>query len=116
MALEDPDRWQELQEQLKSIIPTIRRLRHTPQQALLFDTITAKGLSANQVSEGTLLMLGLLTAIYSKDRPGLILLDDLDRGLHPKAQRDLIALLRKLLANNPELLIVCVPKKCGSRN
>ena len=65
----------------------------------------ADGLTSGQVSEGTLLVLGLLTALYAPDRPNLILLDDLDRGLHPKAQRELIALLRKLLERNPNLQI-----------
>ena len=112
MNLNDPDSWYKLQNDLTQIIPTIRRLRHTtatqqkPYNSLLFDTIGAHALNASQVSEGTLLVLGLLTALHSPYRPGLLLLDDLDRGLHPKAQSELIQLLRTLLAANPELQIV----------
>lgn len=112
MALNDPDSWQDLQRDLRQIIPTIRRLRHTnaPQMhqpaALLFDTIGADSVPADQVSEGTLLVLGLLAALHSQDRRSLILLDDLDRGLHPKAQKELISLLRGLLDTNPDLQIV----------
>jgi predicted ATPase len=112
MALNDPDSWSALQKNLRAIIPTIRRLRHSkpggPAQtvSLLFDTVGADGLTAAQVSEGTLLILGLLTALYSPDRPSLVLLDDLDRALHPKAQKDLVYLLRGLLATNPQLQIV----------
>ncbi len=112
MALNDPDSWQELQANLRRIIPTIRRLRHTKTAtmhqftALLFDTIGADSLPANQVSEGTLLVLGLLAALHASGRPSLVLLDDLDRGLHPKAQKELIELLRGLLATNPDLQIV----------
>jgi energy-coupling factor transporter ATP-binding protein EcfA2 len=87
MALENPDEWQKLQDDLRRIVPSIQRLRHTPQSELLFDTTNGKGLKATQVSEGTLLTLGLLTAIHGMTRPGLLLLDDVDRGLHPKAQR-----------------------------
>jgi predicted ATPase len=58
------------------------------------------------VSEGTLLVLGLLTALHAAGRPSLVLLDDLDRGLHPKAQRELISLLRGLLETNPDLQIL----------
>lgn len=110
MALNDPDSWQALQANLRDIIPTIRRLRHSKgvpgqQTALLFDTTGADDLPASQVSEGTLLVLGLLTALYGPNRPGLVLLDDLDRGLHPLAQRDLITLLGKLLEANPDLQI-----------
>jgi predicted ATPase len=111
MALNDPDSWQALQASLQRIIPTIRRLRHTKaaavhQAALLFDTVGADSLPAYQVSEGTLLVLGLLAALYAPDRPSLVLLDDLDRGLHPKAQRELISLLRGLLQTSPELQII----------
>jgi predicted ATPase len=104
--LEDPDLWSKLQDDLRRIVPSIKRLRHTPHNELLFDTINGRGLKAHQVSEGTLLTLGLLTAIHSIDKPGLLLLDDLDRALHPKAQWELISLLRGILETNPELQIV----------
>jgi predicted ATPase len=111
MALSDPDAWQRLQAHLRQIVPAIRRLRHTlprPNQptALLFDMVGADALPANQVSEGTLLILGLLTALYAPNHPRLLLLDDLDRGLHPKAQRELIALLRSVLEATPDLQIL----------
>jgi predicted ATPase len=111
MALNDPDSWQQLQADLHRIIPSIRRLRHTKTAgqkpiALLFDTLGADSLTADQVSEGTLLVLGLLAALYGPDRPNLVLLDDLDRGLHPRAQKDLIALLRGLLETNPDLQLL----------
>src|SRR5581483_9851149 len=83
MALNDPDSWQDLQANLRRIIPTIRRLRHTAAPnmhqapSLLFDTVGADSVPAYQVSEGTLLVLGLLTAIQSPGRPNLVLLDDL---------------------------------------
>ena len=112
MALNDPDSWQALQTNLRQVIPSIRRLRHTKSAgmnqppSLLFDAVGAESLKADQVSEGTLLVLGLLAAFYSPDRPRLVLLDDLDRGLHPKAQTELISLLRGLMNTNPDLQIV----------
>lgn len=106
MNLEDPDLWLKLQDDLRRIVPSIKRLRHTPQNELLFDTVNGKGLKAVQVSEGTLLTLGLLTAIHGDSKPGLLLLDDLDRALHPKAQRELIELLRGVQTTNPDIQIV----------
>jgi predicted ATPase len=111
MALNDPESWQQLQVELRQIIPSIRRLRHTKaainkNNALLFDTVGADSLPADQVSEGTLLVLGLLTALHASVRPNLVLLDDLDRGLHPKAQKELISLLRGLLKTNSDLQIL----------
>ncbi len=111
MALSDPDSWKQLQEDLRKVIPSIRRLRHTEAaanqpHAILFDTVSAESLPAGQVSEGTLLVLGLLAALYARGRPGLVLLDDLDRGLHPRAQKELISLLRGLLKTNADFQIV----------
>ncbi|MGL5094323.1 MAG: AAA family ATPase, partial [Planctomycetia bacterium] len=60
MHLEEADVWPKLQDDLRQIVPSIRRLRHTPRNELLFDTVNARGLMADQVSEGTLLTLGLL--------------------------------------------------------
>jgi len=60
---------------------------------------------AGQLSEGTLLMLGLLTVLRHR-APTLLLLDDLDRGLHPVAQREAVRLLREAMRLNPELQIV----------
>lgn len=105
MNLEDPDLWLKLQDDLRRIVPAIRRLRHTSQNELLFDTINGKGLKAHQVSEGMLLTLGLLTAIHGVNKPGMLLLDDLDRALHPKAQRELIDLLRGVQTTNPDIQI-----------
>ena len=107
MTLNDPDSWQALQQNLKQIIPTIRRLRHTKaaqmQQptSLLFDTVGADSLPATQVSEGTLLVLGLLAALHASGRPNLLLLDDLDRGLHPKAQKELIIAASRRAKDEP---------------
>ena len=47
MALNDPGSWQQLRDDLRRIIPTIRRLRHTKAginqpAALLFDTVGAR--------------------------------------------------------------------------
>ena len=103
MALSEQDTFVALQQHLKQIIPTVRRVRHTKKGELLFDMVGADSLPANQVSEGTLLVLGVLAALYGTARPALILLDDLDRGLHPLAQKELVGLLRGLLDTTPDL-------------
>jgi energy-coupling factor transporter ATP-binding protein EcfA2 len=64
-------------------------------------------LRAEAISEGTLLALGMLTVLHADDAPSLVLFDDIDRGLHPTAQRAVFACLRQLLDTRPELQIVC---------
>lgn len=60
---------------------------------------------ADQISEGTLLALGLITVLSSPVAPRLILLDDIDRGLHPAAQRKLVELLHHFASTKTK--IVC---------
>ena len=62
---------------------------------------------ADLLSEGTVLALGLLTKLRELERPRLILVDDIDRGLHLGAQAKLIQTLRELMKIDPELQIIC---------
>ena len=116
LALNQPDDFQVIQHRLNKVISSIKRIRfrqENPQSPsalvqyqIVFDFENANSIPAYLVSEGTILVLGLLMAMMSKGRPNLILLDDLDRGLHPKAQREVIGLLRTVLEQDPELQIV----------
>ena len=74
--------------------------------AIVFDFKGAPDVPAELVSEGTLLVLALLTALLNPARPRLLLIDDLDRGLHPKAQRELIPMIRAILDQNRDLQII----------
>lgn len=71
-----------------------------------FDMVGGDRLRARLASEGTLVVLALLTALFNEPKPKLLLLDDLERALHPKAQAELIRCLRELLAARPDLQIV----------
>lgn len=106
MLLERRNDFSKLEADLSGIVPSVQQLQPTAEHEIRFDTVNGKGLSASQISEGTLLTLGLLTAIHGVNKPGVLLLDDLDRALHPKAQRELIDLLRGVLATNPEIQIL----------
>jgi predicted ATPase len=136
MALNRPDRFEQLQQSLRSVIPAVERVRFDriqivkPEPAiieavspgnfsgpvyldrkqwadsLLFDFQGAPDIPGHMVGEGTLLIVGLLAGLLGPPRPNLVLLDDLDHGLHPKAQRDFVTLLRSFLDQHPELQIV----------
>jgi hypothetical protein len=75
-------------------------------QGLRLDFAHASDIDGAHVSAGTLLALGIFTALASLDGPALVLLDDLEQGLHPLAQADLVAALRAILEARPELQIV----------
>jgi predicted ATPase len=118
MSLNRPHDFARLQESLRAVIPSVEgvrfdRVRAKPkpggeswEDSLLFDFKGAPNIPGNLASEGTLLVLGLLSAFMGRPSPNLVLLDDLDHGLHPKAQRDFMGMLRKLMEQNPNLQIV----------
>jgi predicted ATPase len=86
-------------------LPRTRERQYWGHRVVL-DTISGAGIPIYAASEGTVLTLGLLTILLGRTRPRLLLLDDIDRALHPKAQEDLVAQLRKMLADRKELQIV----------
>jgi len=63
-------------------------------------------LPISQLSEGTVLALTLLTVLHSPSCPRLLLLDDIDQALHPTAQEELVACIRRILDQKPELQII----------
>lgn len=73
---------------------------------LIFDMQAGEGIPAYAVSEGTLLTLALISVLVGPSPPTLVLIDNLERGLHPKALGDLVAQIRSLQKQNPDLQIV----------
>src|SRR5690606_11455977 len=63
---------------------------------------------ATHVSEGTLLALTLMTMVHGHhaQQRKVILIDDLERGLHPSAQHRLVKALKAVLAATPDLQIL----------
>jgi predicted ATPase len=133
MALSEPDQFQRFQADVRAVIPSLNRVRmakvpllHTENQVILrgeetttrpvtrrsegyslvLDMTNASDLPSESASEGTLLVIGILASLMGPNQPRLLLLDDIDRGLHPKATGDLIRIIRTLLENDPELQII----------
>jgi predicted ATPase len=106
---------------LARVVPGVRHLRTTltprpgtdppsVQTELAFADHT--WVPAAAVSEGTLLALGIVTALHAP-APRLMLLDDLDRSLHPLAQRALTDLLRQTADARPGLQILATTHSPG---
>jgi predicted ATPase len=130
---EAPDEFQSLQERLKRIVPGVREVgvkrakvmvsrqrlieidgksisyeetQEMAGQEVVLDMNTGKRIPAHAISEGTMLALGLLTVLMNPNQPNLVLLDGVEQGLHPKAQRDLIAVFKEILQENRNLQII----------
>lgn len=86
-------------------LPRIRERTYWGHRVVL-DTTSGAGIPILDASEGTVLTLGLVTVLLGRNRPRLLLLDDIDRALHPRAQIDLVAQIRKILTGRPDLQIV----------
>ena len=110
-----PERFDKIIDAFRRVIPNVKGVRFdkevVPQSdiygdILLVDYKGVEGVKASHVSSGTLFALGLLTVALGPDSANVILLDDLDHGLHPKAQMELIDVFRGLIAQNPDLQII----------
>ncbi|WRH67250.1 MAG: AAA family ATPase [Planktothrix sp. GU0601_MAG3] len=130
---EAPDQFQSLQEMLKRIVPGVREVgvrrakvkvnrqrlievdgksisyeesQEMAGQEVVLDMNTGERIPAHAISEGTTLTLGLLTVLMSPKQPNLVLLDDIEQGLHPKAQRELMTVFKEIIQANNNLQII----------
>jgi len=132
MALNHRDRFETLLGYLQRIVPSFRDLkfirkplyrretelirfgnegvkRETNRKyvgtALLLDFDHVQGIEASGCSEGTLLALGLLTAVLQPAAPKRLLIDDLEHGFHPLAQKAILDILRDIGKGVPKVQI-----------
>jgi predicted ATPase len=125
---EYPERLQVLQEMLKRIVPGIQQIEVRTVEAIvdfqrsiqtdeesieseagreiIFEMKTGRHISAHAIGAGTMLILGLMMILMHPQRPNLILLDNIEQGLHPKSQRELIAVLQDIIQTNSDLQII----------
>jgi predicted ATPase len=87
---------------------TVERRTRRPYQGelILFDFDNAENVSARTASEGTMLMLGLLTVLLGPTRPRVLLLDDIEHGLHPLAQKQLVGVLGQIMERYPDVQLL----------
>lgn len=105
---EYPDRFATIQEELRRCLPEFA--------AVLFKTVSngvisiqlriadcEKAVPASQLSQGTLITLALLTLGHLPEPPGLVCLEEPDRGLHPRLMRQVRDAIYRL----------AYPESCG---
>lgn len=116
------DRFAELETTLRSVMPAVKQIRvrrveievsrstndstRVLADELVLDMSSGAALPPQALSEGTLIVLGLLTVLVGPDCPRLVLIDDIDQALHPRAQSQLVSLLRDLIKVRAGLQIV----------
>lgn len=111
LKLADDERFDRIEEALHRLVPSLDRLRIAPAMVerrsgsppvrgskVYFDFRGAKNVPGHHASQGTLVVLALLTVLHGPNRPSAILLDDFDHSLHPRAQSELVRMIKELLA------------------
>lgn len=118
-ALNDQQAYAALQADMAAIVPEFQRIHISKVEIEGKDKVKHGGVSlgmvfrgagrrpASQISDGTLLALALLTATHNREMPPLVLMDDIDHGLHLGAQMTLIRAIRKVMEVRPDLQVVC---------
>jgi predicted ATPase len=110
LKLADDEAFNQIENAMRTLVPSLHRVRIRPSELmhpsnpnpvvgskLYFDFQGAKNVPAHHASQGTLVLLALLTVLYGRDRPGVILLDDFDHSLHPRAQMELVRMIKSML-------------------
>ena len=116
LATTDPERLDRVVSAVRKVVPAVRRTRQrlrkweprqpavgssAPQfQYVLEVEMDGDGwVPADMLSEGTLFAFGMHTVLHQPRPPRLLLMDDIDRGLHPSAQRMLIQQIAAIAAD-----------------
>ncbi|MEH2054738.1 MAG: AAA family ATPase [Nostoc sp.] len=130
---EAPDKFRLIEEKLSRIVPNVRKIgikrskvpvirkrlievdgksisyeesQEMIGQEVILDMNTGERIPAYAISEGTMLTLGLLTVLMNPNQPNLVFLDDVEQGLHPKAQRELMTVFKEIIQSNTNLQII----------
>lgn len=111
LRLTDDEAFDRIAQAMRRLVPSLHRIRFAPAELLrssnansevrsklYFDFQGATNVPAHHASQGTLVALALLTVLHGPNRPSLILLDDFDHSLHPRAQMELVRMIKELLA------------------
>lgn len=133
MALNDPDGFEQVVDIMCKLIPHLRRIRFkkalvhrietevlrfgddaVPRRSkreyqgdsILFDFQDANNVSAHSVSEGTLMLLGLVTVLLGPNHPKILLMDDIEHGLHPLAQKMLLDVIKQVMQKFGDIQII----------
>ena len=88
-----------LEERLTKLIPNIKRIslprgENQTFELELIDKYSDHHIPSTEISDGTLRILGFLTAIYQKETPSIICFEELENGVHPWLLHKMMELLK----------------------
>jgi len=85
-----------IEERLKEYVPEIEKLSFVPgekqKQLQVREKYLKKPLPVSQLSDGTKLVLMMLTILYQENHPTMVCIEEIDRGLHPRLLEKVVQL------------------------
>ena len=110
MERTSPDKLAQITADLRRAIQGVKRIethRELRGDAFAIEFDNGSEVPADLLGEGTARALRLLTALRAPDRPNLVLIDDLERGLHLSAQSQIVTMIHEAVFRDPELQVIC---------
>jgi predicted ATPase len=96
----EPDRWSQLVAEFRRIVPEAADVvaGQTVEGTWSFSVTSARGqtMPASTLSQGSLTVLALLTIAFGLQRPSLLCVEEIERGIHPRLLRDVRDILYRL--------------------
>jgi predicted ATPase len=94
------DLFLKIEDQLGKYIPEIEKISFIPEQDAkklqVREKYIPKPVPVEILSEGTKLVLTILTILYQEHPPSLVCIEDIDRGLHPRLFQQIVELCNDL--------------------
>jgi predicted ATPase len=93
------ERFDELEDRLTRLVPNIKRISLPRNQNQTFsleliDRYSEHHIPASDISDGTLRILGFLTALYQENTPSIICFEEIENGIHPWLLHKMVELLK----------------------
>lgn len=102
-ASEDAVAWEILLADAVALLPELRDIRVSRNRDYWELEIKSRGsgwMSAHTASDGTLRVLAILGAAHDPDHPGVLIVDEVENGLHPSRLAELIRRLRRITSDS----------------
>ncbi len=96
----DGRRWGELVAEFRRMLPDLADIIAGPTVdgvvAFSVTDVRGRNLPARNLSQGTLVILALLALVFAPERPAVLCLEEIERGIHPRLLRDVRDLLYRM--------------------
>jgi len=117
LKLTDEARFDRIVSDVARVVPQVERVRSVPASVrdgassvagfrLVFDVRGGTDVPATSMSEGTLVVVALMTILNGPRAPRMVLLDDVDEALHPSAQARLMHILADVTTGDEPVQVV----------